>query len=347
MILLLFLQIEWQTVNKPIGDSLQSLVFYYKIPHHELKFFVKDSVFYAQYESQVKVYDKKGKQVAGDYWQRQVINDSADIHDSISIIVPITSNSFNVRIIDIKGGEIFNISEKIVTFKHLGGLGYTLNNDTLNIHYSIFNEDSAFDSIFYSIDALTQGTHFKVGTYDDSLSFLVDVLSNNVYELKLYLFLGSKKIDEFSVPIKIARPFYLDESVWPLRVDQLEYIAMPSEIAKLKGAPKIERDSLWSAFWKPHDPTPTTKYNEKEAEYFTRIAYCEKYFGHGDRGWRSDRAKIYVKYGPPDEIQSRPYELQYKPFEVWFYYRQNRKYYFIDEYGYGEYILMNPQGTMI
>ncbi len=347
MILLLFLQIEWQTVNKPLSDSLQTLMFYYKIPHHDLKFFIKDSVFFAQYECQLKVYDKKGKQIAGDYWQRQVTNDSADIYDSISLIVPVASNSFNVKIIDINGGVIFNMSEKILTFKHLGGFGYAFNNDTLNIRYSIFNKDSSFDSIAYALDAITQGKHLRVGIYDDSITFLTSALSNNSYDLKFRLFLGGEKIDEFSVPVKISRPFYLDESVWSSKVAQLEYIATPSEITKLKGALKTERDSLWREFWKPHDPTPNSEYNEKELEYFTRIEYCEKHFGHGDRGWRSDRAKIYVRYGPPDEIQSRPYELQYKPFEVWFYYRQNRKYYFVDEYGYGEYILINSQGTVI
>jgi GWxTD domain-containing protein len=117
-----------------------------------------------------------------------------------------------------------------------------------------------------------------------------------------------------------------------------------------------ERDSLWNRFWKQHDPTPHTELNEMEEEYFGRIAYCEENFSHGDKGWRSDRAKVYVRYGSPDEIQRKPFELYaefpdpygnrshiYDSYVIWFYYRSNLQFVFADRFGLGEYILLNPQ----
>ena len=347
MIIFFLLQVEYQAINKPIADSLMELAVYFTIPKDELKFIIEDSVFYAQYETQLKVYNKKGNQLAGDYWAVKRREDSLAIKDSVKLIIPKISSSFHVRILDHNGGELLNISQKILIINYLGNIKWWLTNDTLNLNFSVFNQKGEADSILSSISGMKKGMGLRTGVYDDSLSFNISGLSNNDYPLNLEVFAARKKIDKLSIPIRIARPFFLDEATWALKVNQLMYIATPSEMNEIKDAPKTERDSLWRAFWKQYDPTPNTEYNEREAEYFVRIEYCDKYFSHGDRGWRSDRAKIYVKYGPPDEILSRPYEIQTRPYEVWYYYRDNRKFIFVDQHGFGEYLLMNTLGSTI
>ena len=172
--------------------------------------------------------------------------------------------------------------------------------------------------------------------------------------------LYTKRIEYLSIPVTIARPFYLDDISWLDHVTKLEYIATPSELKSLKDTKLNDRDSLWYAFWKQHDPTPNTRYNEKEVEYFDRIEYSEQNFSHGDKGWRSDRGRIYVQYGQPDEIQRRPYELYappidpmesivvfYDSYEIWMYYKMNRRYIFADRTGLGEYELLNPGGSSL
>jgi GWxTD domain-containing protein len=165
--------------------------------------------------------------------------------------------------------------------------------------------------------------------------------------LNISLYSEFGKIDESMVPVKITRPFYLDEETWFLKVDQLQYIASTTEKNILKNAEVSERDSLWFEFWKTLDPTPNTAYNEKEVEYYERIAYSEEHFSNGDRGWRSDRARVFVQHGPPDEIQSYPYELDSFPYEIWLYYKNNLRFVFVDRYGFGQYKLVNPGGIGI
>jgi GWxTD domain-containing protein len=347
MIIFLFLQIEWQAVNRPYSESLQELLIHYTIPTHDLQFIVEDSNFYAHYESQLKVYAKDGSQVTGDYWQRRVLEDSLDIHDSLKIIIPKTSRYYNLRIIDLNAGELINITEKIIPINYLANISWLVTDDTVNISFTVLNQNGDIDSVYSSIKKITDAKAVHVGTYDDSLSLYIEELSNDMYTLKFMLFSMGEKIDELEIPITISRSFFLDDQSWFLKVDQLVYIATPSEMSQLKSAERVQRDSLWHTFWKEYDPTPHTVYNEKEVDYFSRIEYCEKNFSFGDRGWRSDRAKIYMRYGPPDEIHARPYETGSLPYLIWFYYRINRKFIFVDEHGFGEYLVVNMQGSTI
>jgi GWxTD domain-containing protein len=67
-----------------------------------------------------------------------------------------------------------------------------------------------------------------------------------------------------------------------------------------------ERDRFIEAFWQRRDPTPDTPENEFKDEHYRRIAYANDHFAAGVPGWRTDRGRIYIMYGAPDEIDSHP-----------------------------------------
>jgi GWxTD domain-containing protein len=67
-----------------------------------------------------------------------------------------------------------------------------------------------------------------------------------------------------------------------------------------------ERDQFIEAFWQRRDPTPDTEENEYKEEHYARIAYSNEHFAAGIPGWKSDRGRIYIMYGKPDEIESHP-----------------------------------------
>jgi len=67
-----------------------------------------------------------------------------------------------------------------------------------------------------------------------------------------------------------------------------------------------ERDAFIEQFWLRRDPTPDTVENEYKEEHYRRIAYANEHFAAGVPGWRTDRGRIYIMYGPPDEIDSHP-----------------------------------------
>jgi len=78
-------------------------------------------------------------------------------------------------------------------------------------------------------------------------------------------------------------------------------------------------------------------------EYYKRIKYANEHFGIYDKeGYKTDMGLVYVKFGPPDEIDRHPFELDVRAYQVWYYYRLNRKFLFVDVNGYGEYELRYP-----
>jgi GWxTD domain-containing protein len=67
-----------------------------------------------------------------------------------------------------------------------------------------------------------------------------------------------------------------------------------------------ERESYIEQFWLRRDPTPGTVENEFKEEHYRRIGYANEHFVCHIAGWKTDRGRIYILYGPPNEIESHP-----------------------------------------
>ena len=93
-----------------------------------------------------------------------------------------------------------------------------------------------------------------------------------------------------------------------------------------------ERERFIEEFWRRRDPDPDTDENEFKEEYYERIAYANEHFASGIPGWKSDRGRIWIMYGKPDERETHPSGGNYDrpsyegggstttyPFEIWFY----------------------------
>jgi GWxTD domain-containing protein len=89
--------------------------------------------------------------------------------------------------------------------------------------------------------------------------------------------------------------------------EDVRYIITDEERAAFKQLSNDEeRDNFIEAFWARRDPTPDTVENEFKEEHYTRIAYANEHFAAGIPGWKTDRGRIYIMYGKPDEIDSHP-----------------------------------------
>jgi GWxTD domain-containing protein len=67
-----------------------------------------------------------------------------------------------------------------------------------------------------------------------------------------------------------------------------------------------ERDQFIEAFWQRRNPDPDSEDNEFKDEHYRRIEYANDHFASGVPGWRTDRGRIYIKFGKPDEIDAHP-----------------------------------------
>ncbi len=123
-------------------------------------------------------------------------------------------------------------------------------------------------------------------------------------------------------------------------LDQMSYILPNDSLRKYKDAELEAQKSFFTRFWKERDPDPTTEENELKSEYFTRVNYTNQHYkAMGIDGWKSDRGRIFIKFGPPDDVERHPFELDRKPFEIWRYYSLRKVFYFIDVTGFGDYRL--------
>ncbi len=123
-----------------------------------------------------------------------------------------------------------------------------------------------------------------------------------------------------------------------------------------------ERERFIEEFWRRRDPDPDTDENEFKEEYYERIAYANEHFASGIPGWKSDRGRIWIMYGKPDERETHPSGGNYErpsydgggstttyPFEIWFYrylagVGSGVEIEFVDPTGSGEYrIARNPE----
>jgi GWxTD domain-containing protein len=144
--------------------------------------------------------------------------------------------------------------------------------------------------------------------------------------------------------------------------DEVPYIITPQEKAAFKKlTTDNEREQFIQAFWERRNPNPGSPENEFKEEYYRRIAYANEHFSSGIPGWRTDRGRIYIMYGPPDEIDAHPSggsyvrppcegggETSTYPFSDWTYHYipgigENVKLEFVDPTMSGEYHLtMDP-----
>jgi GWxTD domain-containing protein len=151
--------------------------------------------------------------------------------------------------------------------------------------------------------------------------------SDTVDPLKRPLSPQEKKANEkrFKQEVSGAYKKWLDEDV--------RWIITDEERSAFKQLSNDEeRDQFIEAFWQRRDPTPDTIENEFKEEHYRRIAYANEHFAAGIPGWKSDRGRMYIMYGPADEIESHPSGGSYErpmeegggetstfPFEDWRY----------------------------
>ena len=148
-------------------------------------------------------------------------------------------------------------------------------------------------------------------------------------------------VDPLSRPIsakqkKQQRKDYAKEIKGPYKKwldEDVVYIITDEERAAFKQLSNDEeRDNFIEAFWQRRDPTPDTEENEYKEEHYQRIAYANEHFPAGVPGWKTDRGRMYIMYGKPDEVESHPSGGTYErpmeegggetstfPFETWRY----------------------------
>jgi GWxTD domain-containing protein len=124
--------------------------------------------------------------------------------------------------------------------------------------------------------------------------------------------------------------------------EPLSYLAEGRELRAFPGLTIDAKRKFLTDFWRKRDPDPSTDRNEAREEFYGKIAYADSTFRErGSRttpGWKTDRGRIYAKYGSPDEKLERVRAGRAPSYEVWRYTRgRNTWFVFSDRSGLGNF----------
>jgi GWxTD domain-containing protein len=181
------------------------------------------------------------------------------------------------------------------------------------------------------------------------------------YRLSLYsredLLLGSREKTFYlynphiAVAAEEQRPVITDE-IEQLTAEELirefrlsRYIASREDIREFDQLTDDEaRRSFLRIFWTELEQGLVDREPVRRREYLQRTEFANENYGvMGREGWQTDRGRVYILYGEPDEIERFPSSGQTKPYEIWRFYQIENgvEFVFIDRSGFGEYTLVH------
>jgi GWxTD domain-containing protein len=181
-------------------------------------------------------------------------------------------------------------------------------------------------TIIDSVDSTQASSSKRFFVYNPSLptDTLVNTAAGNI-DASEYATMGEEELDK--------------------EFEQSKYIGTAPEIEqykKLKGVDS-KRKALFD-FWSARDEDKSTPYNENKQEYFRRVTYANTQYRTGFReGWKTDRGRVYITYGTPDEVERHANETDIKPYEVWYYnsIQGGVQFIFGDRSGFSDYVLLH------
>jgi GWxTD domain-containing protein len=127
-------------------------------------------------------------------------------------------------------------------------------------------------------------------------------------------------------------------------IEEIKYLLSDSEWRSIGALNKDGQKQFLIRFWRERDSNPATPVNEFKDVFISRKQYCNEKFGVLDKeGWKTDRGRVYILYGKPDDIEYHTHDLDTRPYEIWHYdsLEGGVIFAFVDRNGYGDYRLVH------
>ena len=130
-------------------------------------------------------------------------------------------------------------------------------------------------------------------------------------------------------------------------VETTRYIMEARQWNQIQKLPEDEQKKMLDQFWKERDPDPNTEDNELEEEYYIRVAFANHNLSTwkgGMDGWRTDRGRTYIIYGPPSEVDTPSTSTGgTSRYEIWYYRNLQKRFVFLDRHGNSDYRLISEE----
>ncbi len=140
-------------------------------------------------------------------------------------------------------------------------------------------------------------------------------------------------IPRSSIPLNTAE---LDQEINPLI-----YITTADVLATMEKGTFKERRKKFLDFWLARAHGNALRAEAMRSEFYKRVDYANRHLSGGmGQGWRSDRGRVYIVYGAPDQVVSHDEDFTTPSYQIWYYYSLKLEFVFLDEFGTGDYRLV-------
>lgn len=150
---------------------------------------------------------------------------------------------------------------------------------------------------------------------------------------------------KYEAIIEAMKYLYRDKSEADLdhEFDTMRWLTSGDQSRMYKDLDVEAKKDFLIRFWRARDPDTTTVINEFRNDYFDRVQYATDHFGGIKSGYLTDRGRVLLVYGKPDEIENFPSSNDVRAYQIWHYYsiEGGVKYYFVDIRGWGDFELVN------
>ncbi len=217
--------------------------------------------------------------------------------------------------------------------------------DKIDIFYQVRDQKDSIVQVFPTGGVNRAGSSVAV-----THGFDVSTIPSGVYSLYVNLRDGSGRINQLqSRRFEILQLEHLSQKTFitaeeaKIAGNQIRYFATPQEYRIYEDLELNEKAKFLVYFWKEKDPDPETPLNEFFVRVQQRYQYANDKFGWLDtEGWQTDRGRVLIMNGMPDNIIRNQFEEQTIAHEIWQYDQPRRyEYVFADYRSTGHYILIH------
>jgi len=243
----------------------------------------------------------------------------------------------------------FDSAGKLKDYQPILGDNFTIKEGSFYLYFNVYSKVTEGEAkINYKFINSKNVVDFDSSTTKQVKSHITshilkinkNIFKDNKYDLEVEV-----EIDDESEKISKQITFFW-EAVPSTLIDideayrQMVYILPPDSMSYYLDATLEEKQAFFRRFWKSRDPNPNTDKNELMDEYFKRINYANaNYSSLSTNGWLTDRGRILIKFGHPDDVERHPFELESRPYEIWRYYTLRKLFLFEDYTGFGDFRL--------
>ncbi len=198
-------------------------------------------------------------------------------------------------------------------------------------------------------ESLVEVGAFNVSNLDNGLYTIIFAASDPVSNYSVYTRNNFYVMDPDQVESKkdlmtlFSKSDYLNMAEQEVddRFAQSRYVATKNEVQIYESLDDVESKRFFMfKFWYERE-------NEGiglSGEYFDRVAHANQLYAFANlQGWQTDRGRVFIKYGEPDQIDRKPSNRDNRPYIIWFYQDMDggAKFLFVDNTGFGDYRLMS------